>query len=200
MLTTAAATFLAVSSAMVTPVTPVTDEVPVGAEVVTVNGSGCPAGTAETSISGNTFSVSYRGFFAQAGGGASPVDSRRNCQLSVRTSLPPGYTYGLAATSYTGFAYLEAGVSALHRVSLYFQGTSSTVAVDRPFTGPLAGEWRSDYRPAEIVYSPCGDSRNLNINAELRVATTDPAKRGFLVADASRGVLRAKYDFVTKRC
>ncbi|SDZ00628.1 protein of unknown function [Amycolatopsis xylanica] len=198
MLTTAAATLLAVSSAVV-PATG-TDEVPASVEVASVNGSGCPAGTADTSASGNTFSVSYRAFFAQAGGGANPADSRRNCQLSLRVSLPPGYTYGLAATSYTGFAHVEEGASALHRVSFYFQGTSPTVAVDHPFTGPLTGEWRSDYRPAEIVYSPCGDDRNLNINAELRVRTTDPSKRSFLVADASRGALRAKYEFAVKPC
>ncbi|MFD8496635.1 DUF4360 domain-containing protein [Amycolatopsis sp. NPDC059657] len=200
MLTTAAATFLAVSSAVI-PVTG-TDEIPARVEVVTVNGSGCPAGTAETSAGGNTFSVSYRAFFAQAGGGANPVDSRKNCQVNVRVSLPPGYTYGLAGTTYTGFAHLEAGASALHRVSLYFQGTSPTVALNFPFTGPLTDEWRTDYRPhpTEIVYSPCGDSRNLNINAELRVSTSDPAKRSFLLADASRGIVRAKYDFAVKPC
>ncbi|WP_433260551.1 DUF4360 domain-containing protein [Actinosynnema sp. CS-041913] len=173
-------------------------------EAVTANGSGCPAGTAEVSTGTNTFSVSYRAFFAQAGGGAGEVDFRKNCQLNVRVSLPPGYTYGLARTSYNGFAHLEAGATALHRVNFYFQGSTSSTTLNYPFSGPTNDEWRTSYRPDrdEIVYSPCGDDRNLNINAELRVdvGTSDRSKRSFILAEASRGAIHAKYDFTTKSC
>lgn len=189
MLTTAAAaTLLALSTAV-----PLEEPAP-QVEVVTVNGSGCPQGTAETSSSGRTFSVSYRQFFAQAGGGAGPTDFRKNCQINIRVSVPPGYTYGLARNAYNGFAHLQSGASALHRVSFYFQGSSETTIVNFPFTGPFTDEWRSVYRPnpADIVYAPCGVSRNLNINSELRVNAGTSDRRSFILTEASRGTIRAK--------
>ncbi|RKT54304.1 DUF4360 domain-containing protein [Saccharothrix australiensis] len=206
MLTTAAATLLALST--VVPATGADDldepAPPTRVEVVTVNGSGCPAGTANVSTGTTSFEVDYRAFYAQAGGGADAVDSRRNCQLGVRVSLPPGYTYGLSRMTYDGFTHLEAGARALHRVDFHFQGSSSGKTLEFPYSGPMNDEWRSTYRPTpgEVVYSPCGDDRNLNINAELRVdlGTSDRAKRSLILAESSRGTVRAKYDLVTKRC
>ncbi|GGP44668.1 DUF4360 domain-containing protein [Saccharothrix coeruleofusca] len=204
MLTTTAATLLAVSALI--PIGSTADaEAPTPrVDVVTVNGSGCPAGTAEVSATGRTFTVSYSSFFAQAGDGADPVHLRRNCQLSIRVSLPANYTYGLARLSYNGFAHLEAGATALHRVSTYFQGTSPTTRLDTPFTGPMSREWTATYRPApaDIAYSPCGADRNLNINAELRVSpgNSDPSRRSFIAAESSSGTFTTKYELTTRPC
>lgn len=204
MLTTTAATLLAIT-ALVPTSAPDDPEAPqVRVEVATVNGSGCPAGTARVSTSGRTFSVSYSAFRAQAGGGADDTDSRTNCQLSLRVTLPQGYTYGLARVSHTGFAHLEAGATALHQVSSYFQGSSTTTTRDFPITGPVDDEWEASYRPnpAEIVYSPCGADRNLNINAELRVdpGTSDQSRRSFITAEAGSGTVGTRYDFATQPC
>ncbi|WP_235921652.1 DUF4360 domain-containing protein [Lentzea tibetensis] len=202
----AAATLMALSALAPVDATDDADPAapPVRVEVVTVNGSGCPAGTSEVTTRGRTFSVSYSAFFAQAGGGARPTDFRKNCQLNIRVSLPEGYTYGLARSSYNGFAHLEAGATALHRINFYFQGMSSTTYLNYPFSGPMSDDWQSTYRPrpSEIVYSPCGENRNLNINAELRVnlGTSDRTQRSFILAAESNGAVRAKYDFTTKPC
>jgi hypothetical protein len=206
MLTTAAATLLAVSTLapLNTPDALEESAPPVRVEVVTVNGSGCPAGTAKTSTNGRTFSVEYDSFFAQAGGGAGPTDFRKNCQLNIRVSLPPNSSYGLVRNSYRGYAHLQAGASALQRTNFYFQGSSETHYLNYTFDGPMSDEWQTNYRPnpGEIVWSPCGENRNLNLNAELRVnlGTSDRAKRSFILATSSRGSVRATYDFVTKSC
>ncbi|MEV0677758.1 DUF4360 domain-containing protein [Actinosynnema sp. NPDC050436] len=179
-------------------------EPPGRVEVVAVNGSGCPAGTADASVRGGTFSVTYDAFVARAGAGADPADARRNCQLSVRVDLPPGYTYGLARTTYSGYAHLEAGATALHRVSFYFQGSPVTTSVDFPYRGPMSDRWRSAYRPDpdEIVYSPCGGDRNLNINAELRVdvGNSNPAQRSYIRAESSQGSIQARHEFTVEPC
>ncbi|GLZ30974.1 hypothetical protein Lesp02_31630 [Lentzea sp. NBRC 105346] len=171
---------------------------PAQVEVVTANGSGCRAGTTDISTSGRTFTINYRAFLAQAGGGAGPVEFRKNCQLNLRVSVPAGYTYALARTSYRGFAHLEAGANALHRLNIYFQGMPQTTSVSFPFNGPRSDDWQTTYRPdvASIVWAPCGEARNLNVNAELRVnlGTSDRSRRSFMLAESSRGVVR------TKRC
>lgn len=196
MLKTAAAALVALS--MLVPVTTASaeEEPAPQVDVVTVNGSGCPAGDADVRTDGRSFSIGYHTFLARAGGGSSPLDMRKNCQVNLRVSVPSGYTYGLARTTYHGYAHLQAGATALNRISIYIQGQSSTTTVNHPFTGPMSDEWDTSYQPgsAEIDWVPCGEQRNININAELRVAigTADPDKLNFLIAESSRGTVRVR--------
>jgi len=143
-------------------------------DVVTVNGSGCPAGTADVAVlSDNTgFRVTYRDFLARAGGDANPVEFRKNCQLNVLVHVPQGFTFAIASADYRGRARLEAGATALQRTNYYFQGSPDNNYVDHSFAGPLSGVWHTTDETAvtELVYAPCGDSRNINVNTELRVA------------------------------
>jgi hypothetical protein len=207
MLTTVAAVLLAISALI--PVNSEQSGAPPGRitiEVVAVNGSGCPAGTALVEPAGDSasFMVSYSTFLAQVGAGAQPTDFRKNCQLNLRVDVPPGFTYGIAQSSYLGFANLEPGATGLQRALYYFQGMSATTKATHTFTGPLSDNWETVDKPnpADIVYSPCGEKRNLNINTELRVTagTSNPATTSFMVMDTSRGTLRAKYDLAWKTC
>jgi hypothetical protein len=193
MLNTAAAAFVALSALAPADVA----EEPMAAiDVVTVNGSGCPAGDADVKTDGRTFTIGYHTFLARAGGGSSPVDMRKNCQLNLRVTVPEGYTYGLARTTYEGYAHLQAGATALNRVSTYLQGSSATATVTQSFTGPFSDNWQTYYRPnsAEIQWSPCGSPRNININAEVRVTlgSADPDRLNFAIVETSRGVVRVK--------
>src|SRR3954453_14078820 len=76
-------------------------------DVVTVNGSGCPQGTATvTEKSDNTgFIVKYRDYVAEAGAGAGATDFRKNCQLSLLVHVPQGFTYAIAEADYAGNAH-----------------------------------------------------------------------------------------------
>ncbi|MCA6096351.1 DUF4360 domain-containing protein, partial [Streptomyces sp. SCA3-4] len=82
-------------------------------DVVAVNGSGCPAGTAAVAVaSDNTaFTVSYSDYLAQVGVGAKPTDFRKNCQLGLNVHVPQGFTYAIARADYRGFAHLERGAT-----------------------------------------------------------------------------------------
>jgi hypothetical protein len=190
MLTTAAAALVALSA-----LAPAEQPAPF-LEVVTVNGSGCPAGDADVQTDDRTFTIGYHTFLARAGGGSSPLDQRKNCQVNLRVNAPQGYTYGLARTTYEGYAHLQDGATGLSRISTYLQGTSPTATVTRTFTGPFSGDWQNRYRPdaAEIQWVPCGEKRNININAEVRVSlgSADPDRLNFAIVESSRGAVRVR--------
>ncbi len=64
-------------------------------DVVTVNGSGCPAGTAAIAVSpdNQAFTVTYSDYLAQVGVGSKPTDFRKNCQDSTDGSINTTYHF-----------------------------------------------------------------------------------------------------------
>src|SRR4051812_42448781 len=78
-------------------------------DVVTANGSGCPAGTAAVAVSPDksAFTVTYSNYLAQAGAGTRPTDFRKNCQLNLNVHIPGGFTYAVTEADYRGYAHLE---------------------------------------------------------------------------------------------
>src|SRR5689334_5226828 len=86
-------------------------------DVATVNGTGCPAGTAAVAVShdNTAFTVTYSQYTAKVGVGAGPTDFRMNCQLNLKVHVPQGFTYGIASADYRGFASLAKGATSLER-------------------------------------------------------------------------------------
>jgi hypothetical protein len=175
---------------------------PVPIEVVTVNGSGCKPGTAHVTMSpdNTSFEVIYDDFTARAGGGASPIDFRKNCQLNVRIGAPVGYSYVIADVTYNGWAGLADGSAGLVRISYYIQGQSPTAASERRFAGPFEDDWQtvdSDVR----LSTPCGEQRNLNINSELRVrAGGDRSVLSMMTMAGSSGQVGTSFRLDWRRC
>jgi len=176
-------------------------------EILTVNGSGCPAGTAAVAAAADktAFTVTYSSFLAQVGVGASPTDFRKNCQLAIRVFYPQGFTYGIAQADHRGFGHLVRGATALQRANYYFQGTSATTHSSHSFAGPLSDNWQATDKTdvASIVYAPCGELRNFNINSELRVSagSSNPATTtSFMSMDSTDGSVSTKFHFAWKRC
>ncbi|MFI9306892.1 DUF4360 domain-containing protein [Streptomyces triculaminicus] len=176
-------------------------------DVVAVNGSGCPAGTAIVTVSpdNTAFTVSYSNYVAQVGVGSKPTDFRKNCQLALNVHVPHGFTYAIAQADYRGFAHLEKGATGLERANYYFQGMSQTAFVNHHFTGALNDNWQtSDTTPIDqVIYAPCGATRYFNINTELRVdaGTSDPSKTtSFLAMDSTDGNISTLYHFSWKQC
>ncbi|SDG08561.1 protein of unknown function [Lentzea fradiae] len=196
-----------VFSAMLTAPAHAAADVPdyVTIDVVTVNGSGCPAGTAAVAASDDrtAFTVTYSQFLAQAGQGTSPTDFRKNCQLNIRVGYPQGFTFGIAQADYRGFAHLQAGATGSEKGSYYFQGMSEGTSRTHTFTGPKSDNWQAtDHADvAEVVYAPCGETRNLNINTELRVnAGTTSKPASFMTMDSTDSSVSTQYRFSWLRC
>ncbi|GAB2868818.1 DUF4360 domain-containing protein [Lentzea nigeriaca] len=175
-------------------------------DVVTVNGSGCRQGTAEVIVSSDntSFWVIYSDYLAQAGKGASATDFRKNCQLNLQVNIPQGFTYGIAEATYAGFAHLERGATGNQWVNYYFQGQSANNVKKQTFAGPYDDNWSVTHRTefADIVYAPCGEKRNLNVNSALRVdkGTSDTNTNSFMTMDYQRGEVRTLFHFSWKRC
>ncbi|GIM96963.1 hypothetical protein Ato02nite_087560 [Paractinoplanes toevensis] len=187
------------------PVPPPTDRIVI--DVVTVNGSGCPAGTAAVAVSpdNTAFTVTYSQYMALIGVGATSTDWRKNCQLNIIVHVPSGFTYAISKVDYRGFASLEQGATALQKANYYFQGQSQTAYVTHNYAGPMGDDWQnSDEIPiASMVWAPCGALRNLNINTELRVSagTSDVKKTtSFISMDSTDGALNTVYHFAWQNC
>ena len=196
-------------SALVAPVDSSAASVPtekITLDIKTINGSGCPAGTATASAdvaSDNTsFTVRYSNFTAKAGGGAAALEARKNCQINVLVHVPQGFTYAIDSVAYRGYAHIESGACALEQANYYFTGTAPTARVRHTFPGPFNGVWRAvdATDEADLVFAPCGESRNLNINAELRADAGSSSAGSFIEMDSEHASVDTIYHFSWKTC
>lgn len=181
----AAGSSSAVASTSPAPVVP--DEITV--QVLAANGSGCPTGTASVRPAPDRtgFHVYYRAFTASAGTGSDATDLRKNCQLSLLVNVPAGLTFAVARADYYGSAHLPGGATGLLRTNYYLQGSSANNYVNHTFTGPVNGRWSQSDAAPEMIYAPCGASRILNVNTELRVDAPDSDAATSLSMTSSAG-------------
>ncbi|MER8104231.1 DUF4360 domain-containing protein [Kitasatospora sp. NPDC094016] len=176
-------------------------------DVATVNGSGCPAGTAAVAVSpdNTAFTVTYSSYLAQVGVGSKPTDFRKNCQLNLRVHVPQGFTYAIASADYRGYAHLEKGATGTQQASYYFQGDPATAQLSHHFSGPKDDNWQATdtVDVAALVFAPCGEERNFNINTELRVGagSSDPnSTTSFMTMDSTDGSINTVYHLAWKQC
>jgi hypothetical protein len=156
-------------------------------DVQTVNGSGCPLGTASVAMLSDNTGV---------------IDFRKNCQVNLLVNIPQGFTFAVDRADYWGKAHLESGATALERSNYYYQGSSENNYVDHTFRGPLDGTWRATdiTQTADLVYAPCGAVRGLNINTELRVNSGTSTAKSYITLRASDGEVYTLVQFHWKHC
>ena len=153
-----AAALLAACATAATPAAPAAAS-GIGVTVVTVNGTGCPAGTVTATVApdGSSVTAAYSAFTA--------ANARRNCVFSIAI-VAPGQTWAVTSVTEHGAVSLPAGATATQDTGYYIQGSSPTNHVIHTASGPLAGPWdQSDPAP---LSAPCGTTRNLNIDVSLR--------------------------------
>jgi|SRR5437764_1818189 len=175
-------------------------------DVVTVNGSGCPANTAAVAVAANNtaFTVTYSNYLARVGPGSGATDFVKNCQLNLRVHVPQGFTYAIAEADYRGYAHLEPGATGQEQANYYFQGMPQTATVKHPLQTPYDDDWQVTETTdvAALVYAPCGEERNFNVNTQLKVnaGTSDPQKTSFIAMYSTDGSLKTTYHFAWKQC
>ncbi|WP_338071505.1 DUF4360 domain-containing protein [Actinomadura bangladeshensis] len=171
-----------------------------------MNGSGCQSGTAAvaTASDNTAFTITYSDYLAQTGGNSDPTDFRKNCQINLRVHVPQGFTYAIAGADYRGFAYLADGATGMEKANYYHQGMAQTTPASHTIKGAYSDNWQfSDRTPVtELVFKPCGEDRNFNINTELRVyqGTSDASQTSFMAFDSADGGVQTTYHFAWKKC
>jgi len=173
-------------------------------QVVSVMGSGCPAGTVAVAPSpdNTAFTITYSRFTAQTGGGAAATDRRKNCQLGLQLRIPSGFTYAVASADYRGYASLQPGATAEERANYYFQGDSQNQYVSHRLAGPWDDNWQATDAAdvAALVFAPCGVTRNLNVNQELRVNAGSSRGTSFITMDSTDGSISTVFHLSWRRC
>ncbi|MEU8464102.1 DUF4360 domain-containing protein [Streptomyces sp. NPDC029003] len=175
-------------------------------ELATVNGSGCREGTAQVAVApdNTAFTVTYSEYMAQVGPGAPPTAFRKNCQLNLRVHVPNGFTYAIVQADYRGFGFLHPGASGVERANYYFQGMPQTAQRTHTFSGPLDDNWQTSDKTeyADLVWAPCGEKRNFNINTELRVngGTSSPNATSFMAMDSTDASVNTLYHLAWQTC
>ncbi|KAH7378163.1 hypothetical protein BKA64DRAFT_251647 [Cadophora sp. MPI-SDFR-AT-0126] len=141
-------------------------------EGITYGGSGCPQGSMRFSVPINStrYVMAFGGYAASIGDGAPIVDSRKNCQINLKLDYPVGYQYAVAGNTYSGYAKLDSGVTAVHKSIYYFSGYEQQSSTQMDFTGPYNAAYAvEDSVPDEMIWSPCGSTALLNINNQVRI-------------------------------
>jgi Domain of unknown function (DUF4360) len=126
-------------------------------------GSGCPVNSASVSVSpdGQELSVLFDKFAAI---GNSPTESRKSCNLSIPIKIPQGFQVSLYDADYRG--YVAPATQATLRSEYFFAGSRGPV-FQRTFNGETNYDARDSLATVADVWSGCGDSVNMRVNASM---------------------------------
>jgi hypothetical protein len=183
------------------PIIEVPNEVMIGNLVA--GGTGCPQGSVGVDLSAGYDSLVFQfdNFVAEVGPGISPAQQRKFCQINLDLNAPAGWQYGLRAVAVNGYAELDQGVSGLIQSEVYFSGASSTSAKsESELVGPLWSSYEVEHAwgDEEMVWSPCGASRALNVKTVIRLDNQrERSLRGLLTAEEK---LVQTYAIEWRRC
>jgi Domain of unknown function (DUF4360) len=110
---------------------------------VILSGSGCPPGSAQGILNGDTVSVIFSKFEALA---LPPKVVSKSCNLRVGLDIPAGYKVKLINVKYFGFADVPQGGSADLDVKILFEG-KNVPTIDEPkktFSPGFSDTWKKN--------------------------------------------------------
>jgi Domain of unknown function (DUF4360) len=126
-------------------------------------GSGCPERSAAVSVSpdGQELTILFDKFIAQ---GNNPTQSRKSCNLSIPINVPEGFQISLYDADYRG--YVAPATRGNLRAEYFFAGARGPV-FSRTFRGETDYNVRDSLVTVADVWSACGDSVNMRVNAAM---------------------------------
>ncbi len=126
-------------------------------------GNGCPANSASVSVSpdGQELTILFDKFIAV---GNDPMNSRKSCNLSIPITVPQGFQVSLYDADYRG--YVSPNTSGTLRAEYFFAGSRGPV-FQRTFDGEANYNARDSLATVANVWSRCGDSLNMRVNASM---------------------------------
>jgi len=170
--------------------------------LLSANGSGCPPDSTAVSQANSTeFTVTYSQYIASAGGGASPLDFRKNCQLNVSVGVPSGWTFGILSVDYRGYAHLDYGAHGTLSASYYYAGLPQTYQQMHSIYGPRDGDYELTDQSGAVAYAPCHFNATLNVNTSLRAyAGLDKSYANQVTMDSTDVNMSTIYHLAFRQC
>ncbi|MET8757928.1 DUF4360 domain-containing protein [Lentzea sp. NPDC004782] len=168
---------------------------PVTITVESTTGPGCPAGTTTVAMSldNEAFTINYSDFLVQGNGS----EAKKSCTITLRLNHAAGYTYGIAATDYRGFANLADKNKGVVRNDYHFPGFPTRHS-SRTFQGPMSDNWQVTDTPDGVVRGPCKDRKPLTIETELKV--NGKGNTSFMTMDSTDSSVSTTYRLSWQKC
>lgn len=182
---------------------------PSGFKIISIDaqGSGCRTGTFTTNVAADnmSFSLNFLENLAEAGPGFKLTDGRKNCQITVKLSVPDGWRFAVAGFDYRGYIKLDEGIEAQHTTKYYIQGDLKETSVSNSKIGPVDNPffYQQQVNVTDKVWSLCEKERDMNINIAMRVWNADrekfPNAYGVMGTDSTEGSFQ-KWKLSWARC
>jgi Domain of unknown function (DUF4360) len=155
--------FLAAFTLITANITPALAEAKVEILGASYGGSGCPEQSASVNVSpdGQELSILFDKFIAT---GNDSSQSRKSCNLSIPIKVPEGFQISLYDADYRG--YVSPSTTGNLRAEYFFAGNRGPV-YSRTFRGETDYNVRDSLVTVADVWSACGDSVNMRVNAAM---------------------------------
>jgi hypothetical protein len=135
---------------------------------VTFFGNGCPSGSSEGILNGDTLSVTFPKFGALA---LPPKVVSKSCNLRIGLDVPSGYKVKPINVKYIGFADVPKGGAADLKVRIIFQGKNVPTGNDpnATFSPGFSGVWEKNVAITPDAINACAKpvSSVFGINTNL---------------------------------
>jgi uncharacterized protein DUF4360 len=170
---------------------------------VTAEGTGCPAGSWNTSISsdGQVFTTTFSAYEVQIG--PELANATKDCALTMKIHGSSEMSFAVLAVYYSGFALLDKGVDVRQTVRYGFHGSSADAGNSRKeFVGP----YDADFVIEDAVgvdkqkWSPCGTEHTLTASTQLTMKNGTPRASGYVNMSAVDGSLKLELRLGWKGC
>jgi hypothetical protein len=157
------------AGALLGPLLPTVAQAAPPAPVITLKvlgafGSGCPKDTtdAQPTADNTAFSLAYSAFRVSG-------NDYKSCKVSVRVAVPQGWTYAVTSVVNRVTPNLDKQSSAKLQMNAWFTGSPWNASADNSISGPDTNLWTTTSSAGTLVYAPCNQSFDLNVNNTLRV-------------------------------
>jgi len=166
-------------------------------------GSGCPSGSASITVSpaNDAITILFDQFIAEAGNATGRRTDRKSCNLTIPVSVPNGYSVAIFQVDYRGYNLIPRG--GMNRFDAeYFWAGAQGPRISRTFFGPLNDNFsvRDELLARNLVWTPCGVSVNLRVNASMMTQTNSNFAQSMGVVDSADVSAGLVYHIQYRRC
>lgn len=173
---------------------------------ITYAGNGCGQGTVNQNLSldARAFTLTFSDYYAEVGPNAPGGRASSQCKIKLDIRVPQGWSYTLFNVDYRGEVFLDEGVQANLKSKYFFQADPGNYV---EFNAPIDGYYwdafqkRDELAFNDLVWSPCGKNRALNMETEVSLSNDqNPNGEGLFDIDSIDGEFSTTFLIQWARC